>query len=99
MRRFGFFLIGLLATALLDRGFAAEGTDGFKLIHVDDLASLLAKRPSNLSVFDANPPKTREREGIIPGAKLLSSSSNYDVAGELPAEKNAKLVFYCANTH
>ena len=97
MRRFGFLLIGLLATALLGRGFAAEGADGLKLIHVDDLASLLAKWPANLAVYDANPPKTREREGIILGAKLLSSSRDYDVAKELPREKNAKLVFYCAN--
>lgn len=45
---------------------------------------------------DANGKETRSTQGVIPGAVLLTSSSQYDVK-ELPAEKDSKLVFYCAN--
>jgi rhodanese-related sulfurtransferase len=45
---------------------------------------------------DANGPQTRAAQGVIPGAVLLTSSSQYDLK-ELPADKNGKLVFYCAN--
>ena len=34
----------------------------------------------------------------VPGVRVLSSYDHYDLATELPAAKNAKLVFYCANT-
>jgi rhodanese-related sulfurtransferase len=45
---------------------------------------------------DANGKETRAKQGVIPGAVLLTSSSQYAVE-ELPKEKDAKLVFYCAN--
>lgn len=76
----------------------AEGDQGFKIIHVSDLAAMMAKPGSKVMVFDANPPDVRETEGIIPGAHLLPSSSHYDVATELPPDKNTPLVFYCHNT-
>jgi rhodanese-related sulfurtransferase len=50
------------------------------------------------TILDANGDKTRTEDGIIPGAKLLTSSSEYDIARELPAAKDSDLVFYCANT-
>jgi len=75
-----------------------EGYQGFKIIHVSDLAAMMAKPGSKVMVFDANPPDVRESEGIIPGAHLLPSSSHYDVATELPPDKNRPLVFYCHNT-
>ena len=75
-----------------------EGDQGFKMIHVSDLAAMMAKPGSKVMVFDANPPDVRETEGVIPGAHLLSSSGHYDVASTLPADKNAPLVFYCHNT-
>ena len=68
----------------------------FKLIHVADLAKLMAGK--DVHIFDANAPETRARLGIIPGAKLLSSDDSYDVAATLPSDKRAKLVFYCADT-
>ncbi len=76
-----------------------EGPDNFQIIHVADLAKLMADPASKVQIFDANHPSTRENFGIIPGAHLLSSSDDYDVAKELPADKNTKLVFYCADTH
>ena len=69
----------------------------FKMVHVADLASALkSKRPP--TVCDANSKGTRESAGVIPGAVLLTSSSKFDAAKELPADKGAPLVFYCANT-
>jgi rhodanese-related sulfurtransferase len=76
-----------------------EGSDNFQVIHVDDLAKLMGNPASHVQIFDANHPSTREQYGVIPGAHLLSSYDNYDVARELPADKNAKVVFYCADSH
>ena len=67
--------------------------------HVADLAALRAKANSRVVILDANGDSTRDKYGVIPGARLLTSYDGYDVATELPAAKNAKLVFYCANTH
>jgi hypothetical protein len=77
----------------------ALAAETFKVLHVEDLDALIRGRVPNLWVYDANPPSTRRSEGIIPGAKLLSSFNRYDVAAELPPRKDAKLVFYCANSH
>ncbi len=71
--------------------------DSFKIIHVAELAALMVQ--GHVMIFDANPPDVRIEEGVIPGAHLLPSASHYDVATELPAVKNAKLVFYCHNPH
>jgi hypothetical protein len=73
--------------------------DKFQIIHVDDLAKLMADPNAHVHIYDANPPHVRKTEGMIPGARPLSSDSHYDVAEELPANKNAKLVFYCHNLH
>ncbi|HVA83825.1 MAG TPA: hypothetical protein VNF28_02900 [Candidatus Binataceae bacterium] len=72
--------------------------DNFKLIHVADLAALWADPKSHVVIVDANLERTRDQYGVIPGARLLTSYDDYDVATELPPAKNAKLVFYCANT-
>ncbi|MFZ0888168.1 MAG: rhodanese-like domain-containing protein [Candidatus Binataceae bacterium] len=71
--------------------------DNFKLIHVSDLERLMAAKDAQVHVYDADPPDERSQDGVIPGAKLLPSSNRYDVAIELPADKGAKLVFYCHN--
>jgi hypothetical protein len=76
-----------------------ESLDTFKLIHVKDLAGAIADPKSGVMVYDANHPDTRAQYGIIPGAHLLPSADGFSVARELPADKDAKLVFYCANTH
>lgn len=77
---------------------AEAKTKTFKTLHVADLAALLEAKPSDLALYDVNVDSTRTHAGIIPGAKLLSSSNKYDIAKELPAVKSSKLVFYCANT-
>jgi rhodanese-related sulfurtransferase len=73
----------------------ATETEKFKLIHVADLVADF--QTGHPMVFDANGDQTRQKDGIIPGAKLLSGL-DYDVAKVLPGDKSADLVFYCANT-
>jgi rhodanese-related sulfurtransferase len=94
--------VGLYAPAhassisdLLSKG---EGDSGFRLIHSQELASMMAKPNSKVMVFDANSPDTRQEEGVIPGAHLLASSGHYDVATTLPPDKNTPIVFYCHDT-
>jgi hypothetical protein len=73
--------------------------DKFAIIRVDNLASLMNDPNSHVNIYDANGWGLRSTAGVIPGAHLLTSDDKYDVAKELPAEKNAKLVFYCADLH
>ncbi len=67
-----------------------------KKVTVDEVAALQAKGQAKL--VDANGAQTRARYGVIPGSVLLTSSTEYDPAKELPVDKNAPLVFYCAST-
>jgi hypothetical protein len=69
----------------------------FKVIHVNDLIHLRASQKARVIVLDANYAAIRDQEGVIPGAVMLSSESNYNVATELPHDKTAKLIFYCYN--
>ncbi len=89
----------VLAVFVSGTATAASPDDGFKLIHVNDLVALRAAPSAAVTVLDANAPDFRAREGVIPGAVLLSSDNKYDVAKELPPRKDARLVFYCANIH
>ena len=73
--------------------------DKFAVIRVDALSLLIADSNSHVNIYDANGWELRSRAGVIPGAHLLTSDDKYDVAKELPAEKSAKLVFYCADLH
>jgi hypothetical protein len=90
------FILALVAAAFVGPGFAA---DTFKVIHVDDLDVLIRQQAANLWIYDVNPATVRAKEGIVPGARLLPSADGFDVAKDLPPAKDAKLVFYCANTH
>jgi rhodanese-related sulfurtransferase len=73
--------------------------DKFAVIRVDKLSSLMNDPNSHVNIYDANGWGLRSTAGVIPGAHLLTSDDKYDVAKELPASKNAKLVFYCADLH
>ncbi len=83
-----------MGTLLIGKHF----DDKFNLIHVSDLVALRANPNSHVVILDANGDGTREKYGVIPGAHLLTSYDDYNVATELPPAKKAKLVFYCANT-
>jgi rhodanese-related sulfurtransferase len=86
-----FLALSLLVPSL---GMAAEK---FKLLNVAEVLSLREQRKDKLMIFDANGSSTRSSKGIVPGAHLLSSVSDYDVAKTLPTDKSTALVFYCAN--
>ena len=86
----------LIAFGLTCVAFAGD-KETFKLIHVQDLSSLMAQKDAKVAIFDANNKETREKDGVIPGATLLTSSKDYDTAKVLPAAKDTNLVFYCAN--
>ena len=73
--------------------------DKFAVIRVDNLAALMNDPNSHVNIYDANGWGLRSTAGVIPGAHLLSSDDKYDVAKELPQNKKAKLVFYCADLH
>lgn len=90
----GFLLFGFSAVAS-PAAKTAEKNEGFQLIHVADLEKAMA---GQVYVFDANNETTRKKDGVIPGAKPLASVTHYDAAAVLPADKNAQVVFYCANT-
>ena len=92
--------LAVVCTLLALLGCGARTTnEGFSLIHVDDLATLLGAPGRAVTVLDANGADFRAKEGIIPGAVLLSNHKSYDVAAELPPQKDARLVFYCADSH
>jgi len=86
--------LGLAGNAIAD-----PALNNFKVIRPAELATLLAANDPKLVIYDANERDFRAKEGIIPGARLLSSFNHYDVAKELPEAKDATLVFYCVNTH
>lgn len=77
---------------------APEKKEAFKLIDVKELSSWIEKDKAGTHIFDANNNETRTKDGVIPGAKILNSVAEYDTTATLPADKKAKLVFYCANT-
>ena len=91
-RRIASFLLGASLVATI------AAAEEFKIIRVDDLAKLIDAKTQNLYVYDANPASTRESQGIIPGAKMLPGLA-FDAEKTLPEKHDAKLVFYCANTH
>ena len=90
--------IAVLLSGLTVAARAADAkSEKFKLIHVAELASEL-KAEKKPVVCDANTKDVRKKYGVVPGSILLASSSKFDVAKTLPADKSTTLVFYCANT-
>jgi rhodanese-related sulfurtransferase len=83
------------AVLFVARPSRASETEKFKLIHVADLVTDM--QTGHPVIYDANGKETRQKDGVIPGAKLLPGL-DYSVASELPTDKSADLVFYCANT-
>jgi rhodanese-related sulfurtransferase len=64
-------------------------------VSVTELASWLSGY-QKIVVLDANGERVRQSEGVLPGARLLSSFDAYALS-ELPPQKDARLVFYCVN--
>jgi rhodanese-related sulfurtransferase len=78
-----------------DKAKHAAAKPSVKEVTIAQVASL--QKEKKVTVLDANGAGFRKENGIIPGATLLSHYQKYDAAKELPAAKDAKLVFYCAN--
>jgi rhodanese-related sulfurtransferase len=74
---------------------AATERSAIRELSVEQVAELLQSGKAVL--VDANGKEVRQKWGVIPGATLLTSSTQY-AASELPAQKDTMLVFYCANT-
>jgi rhodanese-related sulfurtransferase len=74
---------------------AKQAKSQVKKLSVGELAMLT--KENKAVVLDANGDQTRAQMGVIPGARLLTSSVKYDLMKELPAAKTEKLVFYCAS--
>jgi hypothetical protein len=77
---------------------AAEA-EPFGRMSVDELAAKQDEAKSgkgSIFVFDNNP-EDRFHKGHIPGAKWVKFDKIQ--ASDLPADKEATLVFYCANEH
>jgi rhodanese-related sulfurtransferase len=86
-----------LVLGLAACGWHDDPGAGLKKLGVDDVVAL--RNAGKATLLDANGGDTRVREGVVPGAVLLSDYKQYDVAKELPADKGTPLVFYCANEH
>src|SRR5262245_28690660 len=87
--------MGVLLAAGL--AVAAEPKEKFRLIEVPELEAMQKDARAPVTVLDANDVEFRQKNGVIPGAKLLSSFKDYDLKKELPANHDAPLVFYCSN--
>ncbi len=74
---------------------ASKSETSIKELSVADVSTLLSAKAA--TIVDANDPGTRQEQGVVPGAVLLSNSHNYALS-ELPAAKETKLVFYCGGT-
>ena len=61
-------------------------------ISIDDVQAGMAAK--TLTVFDCNSDKTRKRVGVLEGAVLVEDEETFE-ANILPADKTAKLAFYC----
>jgi rhodanese-related sulfurtransferase len=64
-------------------------------ISVEDASKALE---SGAVAVDANSSSTREKNGTVPDAIILTSSYKYDLA-QLPEDKSKDLIFYCSNTN
>jgi rhodanese-related sulfurtransferase len=74
---------------------AAQQEEKLTVISVDDVDAQITKGAAQ--AVDANNQTTRQHEGVVPGAVLLTDSETFALT-ELPSDKGKALVFYCANT-
>jgi hypothetical protein len=84
----------LVAPALTILALACTRSPELKTMTVDEVAARVAAHDGRTFVFDDNP-QDRFQKGHVPGAHWVSAST--PTAAELPADKGALLVFYCAS--
>ena len=92
MKRRILLFCGLAAFALVPLAARAAEHEGFGSLTVDQVSDLIAKH--DVKVFDNNG-LDRFKQSHLPTAKWVDFK---DVkASDLPSDKEAKLVFYCAS--
>jgi hypothetical protein len=87
-------LLLVLPVVLLLGGAARAADDPFGKLTVDAVAGKLGH--PGVFVYDNNPPE-KFAAGHLPGAKWLEH--DHVAASDLPSDKTATLIFYCANEH
>lgn len=75
-----------------DKEAKAEVKHDLPEMSVDEVAAGVEAK--QVTLVDCNSEKTRKKHGILPGAILVEDEETYP-ASILPADKSAKLVFYC----
>lgn len=78
--------------AVLAAGACAHGPEPFGRLTPAEVAQKIAQ--PNVFVYDNNSPATYAR-GHLPGARWVDH--DHVQAADLPADKSAMLIFYCAN--
>jgi len=73
---------------------SAKKAEDFPAMTMDEVEKGITDK--TVTPADCNHPETRKKMGVVPGAILISDNKDFD-AKELPADKAAKLVFYCAD--
>jgi rhodanese-related sulfurtransferase len=87
-------LAALFGPALALLALACTHSPELKTLTVDEVAARIAAHDGKTFVFDDNP-QDRFQKGHVPGAHWVSGRE--PTAAELPADKGALLVFYCAS--
>lgn len=87
-------LLGLLGGSVLMVA-AALGckSDNLRTLTVDDVATRIAAKDGHTFVYDDNP-QDRYAKGHVPSAKWLPGEPTQ---ADLPTDKGATLIFYCAS--
>jgi len=73
---------------------ADKAEDKLPSMTIDEVENALATNQAK--AVDCNGQDTRKKMGVVPSAILVTDDESY-AASELPADKTAKLVFYCAD--
>jgi rhodanese-related sulfurtransferase len=88
-----FFVIAITLASTLSACASGRASD----VPVATVQQLVGAKSANVAIIDVNDDETRATKGIVPGAIKLSSYDKFSM-NELPADKNATLVFYCYNS-
>lgn len=83
----------LAVAALATASLGCKGSDTLKTLTVDDVAARIAAKDGHTFVYDDNP-EDRYAKGHLPGAKWLEHEPTQ---ADLPTDKGATLIFYCAS--
>ena len=92
-----FYTMAIALTFFASIGFAADETNVSE-VSVAQVQQFVKTKAANVAILDANNDSARDFAGVVPGAILLSSYSEYALT-ELPKDKNTTLVFYCYNSY